>query len=152
MNTPKLPTIKAIMAENNCTAEAAESIRARLEVEADRAYRRKTGKHFLTVVNARDLERHPELAVQDTIRPKLTDWNIQDYLKTAEDRAAYIFATAEDGTPDALPNAFADVFRSIGKTEEATACEGLAAYLRTVGGASRRAVRHKHAKRELAMA
>ena len=139
MSKPKLPTVKAIMAENNCTAEAAESIRARLEVEADRAHFRKTGKHLLPVVSARDLERHPELAVQDTVRPKLTDWNIQDYLKTAEDRAGYIFATAEEvGTPDALPDAFADVFRSIGKPVEAAACEGLAVYLRTVGGASRR--------------
>ncbi len=138
MSKPKLPTVKAIMAENNCTAEAAESIRARLEVEADRAHFRKTGKHLLPVVSARDLERHPELAVQDTIRPKLTEWKIEDYLKTAEDRAAYIFATVEEGTPDALPDAFADVFRSIGKTEEAAACEGLAVYLRTVGGASRR--------------
>lgn len=152
MNTPKLPTIKAIMAENNCTAEAAESIRARLEVEADRAYRRKTGKHFLTVVNARELERHPELAVQDTIRPKLMEGKPEDNLKTAEARAAYIFATAKDGTPDALPDAFANVFRSIGKTKEAMACEGLAAYLRTVGGASRRTARCSPLKRELARA
>lgn len=108
MSKTKLPTVKAIMDENNCTAEAAESIRARLEVEADRAYRRKTGRHFLTVVKAHDLERHPELAVQDTIRPKLTEWNIQDHLKTAEDRAAYIFATVEEvGTPDALADAAA---------------------------------------------
>lgn len=55
---------KAAM-KSGCTAEAAESIRARLEVEADRAHFRKTGKHLLPVVSARDLERHPELAVQD---------------------------------------------------------------------------------------
>ena len=153
MSKTKLPTVKAIMDENNCTAEAAESIRARLEVEADRAYRRKTGRHFLTVVKAHDLERHPELAVQDTIRPKLTEWNIQDHLKTAEDRAAYIFATVEEvGTPDALPDAFADVFRSIGKTKEATACEGLAAYLRMVGGTTRRTRMRTPAKREPARA
>ena len=153
MSKMKLPTVKAIMAENNCTAEAAESIRARLEVEADRAHFRKTGKHLLSVVEARDLERHPELAVQDTIRPKLTAWNIQDCLKTAEDRATYIFATAEGAkTPDALPHAFADVFRSIGKPAEAAACEGLAAYLRTVGGASRRTARRKATRREPAYA
>lgn len=157
MSKMKLPTVKAIMAENNCTAEAAESIRARLEVEADRAHFRKTGKHLLPVVSARDLERHPELAVQDIVRPKLTEWKVDDRLKTAEDRAAYILATVEEGTSDALPDAFADVFRSIGKTEEAMACEALAAYLRSVEAgrkplARQAARRARPAKRELARA
>lgn len=134
----RLPTLKAIMAEKKCTIELARTYRAMMEADADTEHFRKTGKHLLPVVSARDLERHPELAVQDAIRPKASDWNIQDYLKTAEDRAAYIFATVEEvGTPDALPDAFADVFRSIGKPVEATACEGLAAYLRTVGASQR---------------
>lgn len=67
-----------VMAENNCTVEAAESIRARLEAEADRAHFRKTGKHLLPVVSARDLERHPELAVQDIVRPKFTERKVED--------------------------------------------------------------------------
>lgn len=68
MNKTKLPTVKAIMAERGCTPEAAESIRARLEVEADRAHFRATGSHLLAVVSAHDLERRPELAVQDAVR------------------------------------------------------------------------------------
>lgn len=63
MRTPKLPTLKAIMAERNCDANAARSIRARLEVEADRACRRATGRHLLGVVSAHALSRSPSLAV-----------------------------------------------------------------------------------------
>ena len=63
MKTPILPTLKAIMAEQNCDVNAARSIRARLEVEADRAYRRATGRHFLRVVSSRALARRPSLAV-----------------------------------------------------------------------------------------
>lgn len=157
MNKTKLPTLKAIMSERGCSIDEARSIRARMEVEADRDYRRKIGKHLLPVVSARDLERHPELAVQDIVRPKLTEWKVDDRLKTAEDRAAYILATVEEGTSDALPDAFADVFRSIGKTEEAMACEALAAYLRSVEAgrkplARQAARRARPAKRELARA
>lgn len=61
----RLPTLKAIMAENKCDINAARSIRARMEVEADRAHFRKTGKHALEVISAHDLARHPELAVKD---------------------------------------------------------------------------------------
>lgn len=78
-----------------------------------------------------------------------SDWKVEDHLKTAEERAAYIRAAEEEGTPDALPDAFADVFRAMGKPTEAAACEGLAAYLRTVGGASRRT---RKAKPQLAHA
>lgn len=48
----RLPTLKAIMAEHRCDINAARSIRARMEVEADRAHFRKTGKHTLDVVSA----------------------------------------------------------------------------------------------------
>lgn len=100
MSKIKLPTVKAIMAENNCTAEAAESIRARLEVEADRAHFRKTGKHLLSVVSARDLERHPELAVQDAIRPKASDGKPAEALNTHEAQASFLLAALEDGDPE----------------------------------------------------
>lgn len=160
MNATRLPTLKAIMAENGCDIDAARSIRARLEVEADRAHFRKTGRHALEVVSARDLARHPELAVQDTARPKLYDWKIEKKLKTANDRVYYIEAAAEEGTPDALPDAFADVFRSMGRTAEAALCESLAAYLRGTAATARRphktgakaAATRKAAKRQPAMA
>lgn len=61
---------------------------------------------------------------------ELIDWNVEDHLKTPEDRAAYINAAIEEGTADALPDAFADVFRSIGKFTEAAICDGIAATLR----------------------
>ena len=66
------------------------------------------------------------------MKVKLTDWNIQDYLKTPEEQLAYIEAAAEENTPDAIPDAFADVFRALGMESEATACEGLANYLRAM--------------------
>lgn len=64
-----------------------------------------------------------------------SDWHVEDNLKTPEARAAYLVAATEEGTPDAIPDALADVFRSMGKEREAIACDGLASYLRTVGHA-----------------
>jgi len=83
------------------------------------------------------------------------EWRIEDQLKTAEERTAYIQAAAEEGTPDALPDAFADVFRSMGFKKEANLCDGLAEYLRTVGraapaGAARGRARKR--RREMATA
>lgn len=69
------------------------------------------------------------------MKTELIDWKVEDHLKTHEDMTAYIAAAAEEGTPDAIPDAFADVFRAMGKTVEATACEGIAAYLRATAGA-----------------
>lgn len=65
MDAKRLPTLKAIMAENGCDVNAARSIRARMEVEADRAHYRRTGRHTLDVIPAAELARHPELAVRD---------------------------------------------------------------------------------------
>lgn len=64
------------------------------------------------------------------------EWRVEDYLKTPEDRAAYVEAAAEEGTPDAMPDAFADVFRALGNEAAATACDGIAAYLRATSVAS----------------
>lgn len=108
----KLPTLKAIMAENKCDVNAARSIRARMEVEADRAHFRKTGKHALEVISARDLARHPELAVQDTPRLKLTEWTVEKELKTTEERAAYIEAAVEENDLAFLAQALADVAKA----------------------------------------
>ncbi len=132
MSKPKLPTIKAIMAENNCTAEAAESIRARLEVEADRAHFRKTGKHLLPVVSARDLERHPELAVQDAIRPKFTEWKIEDYVKKPENRALFIEASLEEAVSENDPGIFSNALVAIVRSMDKKTDKGVAAVLLTV--------------------
>ena len=61
------------------------------------------------------------------------EWKIEEHLKTPEERNAYLLAAAEEGTADAIPDAFADVFRSMGKEAEAAVCEALAAYLRNTG-------------------
>jgi len=84
------------------------------------------------------------------MKVKLTDWNIQDYLKTPEERMAYIEAAAEEGTPDAIPDAFADVFRALGMNNEAAICEGLANYIRAMPAP--RTARRKSKKRTAAMA
>ena len=98
MNATRLPTLKAIMAENGCDINAARSIRARMEVEADRAHFRKTGEHVLEVVSARDLARHPELAVQDTVRAKLTERKAGDGIANMA-RLDAIVALAEAASP-----------------------------------------------------
>lgn len=114
MNKTKLPTLKAIMSERGCSIDEARSIRARMEVEADRDYRRKTGKHLLTMVSARDLERHPELAVQDIVRPKLTKWKPEDSLKTPEAQKEFLAAAVEDGNPAFIAQSLAVVMRARG--------------------------------------
>ena len=67
------------------------------------------------------------------MKVSFTDWKIDDQLQTPKDRDAYIRAAGEEGASDALPDAFADVFRAMGKPVEAAACDGLATYLRTIG-------------------
>ncbi len=60
-----------------------------------------------------------------------SNWDIKDHLKSSADINAYIKVAAEEGTPDALPDAFSDVFRALGHEDEASACAGLAEYLRS---------------------
>lgn len=89
------------------------------------------------------------------MKVELADWKVEDHLKTKEDYAAYIAAAAEEGTPDSIPDAFADVFRAMGKPVEAAACDGLAAYLRATAKATMAAsspARRKTAKRGLVKA
>lgn len=78
-----------------------------------------------------------------------TEWKIEDYLKTPEERMAYLEAVMEEGTPDAIPDAFADIFRSLGMKKEAIACDGLAEYLRTT---SKTASPRRKSHKELAIA
>lgn len=80
----------------------------------------------------------------------ISEWKVEDQLKTPEDRAAYIEAAAEEGTPDAIPDAFADVFLALGKTNEAAVCNGLAAFLRTAGKPAARATRQRSRRRVMA--
>ncbi len=85
------------------------------------------------------------------MKVSFSDWRIEDKLQTPEARSAYIQAAAEEGTPDALPDAFADVFRVLGRETEASVCAGLATYLRTIGQPSRKAVvKRGHATRRTA--
>lgn len=127
MKMTRLPTLKAIMDENGCGIDAARSIRARLEVEADRAHFRRTGRHALEVISARDLARHPELAVQDTARTKFTEWKIEDGLKTPEERAFYIEAAIEENDIEFLAQALADVARAESNPRGAAVMEAIAA-------------------------
>ena len=60
-----------------------------------------------------------------------SNWDVKDHLKTPAEIDAYIRAAAEEGTPDALPDAFSDVFRAQGRDNEALICAGLAEYLRS---------------------
>lgn len=48
-----------------------------------------------------------------------TKFDIQDHIKTPEDRLAYIEAAFEDGDPALIAHALGDVARSIGMTQVA---------------------------------
>ena len=88
----------------------------------------------------------------ETINVTFSDWDPAEHLKTPEDRAAYIEAAAEEGTPDAIPDAFGDVFRALGRNVEAAACDSLAGYLRALRQAIPKPTRRRAAKRLPAMA
>ena len=60
---PRLPSVKTIMRERGCSVGRAESLRALMEIRADQEQYKQTGRHFLDVVSARDLQRTPSLAV-----------------------------------------------------------------------------------------
>ena len=51
------------------------------------------------------------------MKVKLTEWKIDDYLKTPEERAAYIEAAIEENDPVFLAQALADVARAAGKSK-----------------------------------
>ncbi len=48
-----------------------------------------------------------------------TKWDVQDYLKTPEERLAYLEAAFEDGDPKLVSIALGDVARSMGMTNVA---------------------------------
>ena len=46
-----------------------------------------------------------------------TRWDIQDYLKTPEDRAGLLEAVLEDGTPQDIANVLGEIAKSMGMTK-----------------------------------
>lgn len=53
-------------------------------------------------------------AQQPELPMKMTEFNVQDYLATPADCAAYLQAALDDGDHDALREAVADVVASLG--------------------------------------
>jgi probable addiction module antidote protein len=54
-----------------------------------------------------------------TVPIETTKWDVQDYLKTPEERVAYLEAAFEDGDPKLISIALGDVARSMGMTKVA---------------------------------
>ena len=79
-----------------------------------------------------------------SMKVKLTDWKVDDYLKTPEERAAYIEAAVEENDPAFLAQALADVARAAGKAKlehlmnMIAACISAAAPMAVKGGARKR--------------
>jgi len=89
------------------------------------------------------------------MKVNLTKWDIQDYLKTAEDRAHYLEAAMEtaqkDGDVHFLAVALADVARAIGDGAVSVFLTGVSTGIGATPTMQPRTI-HKTAKRELAMA
>ena len=89
------------------------------------------------------------------MKVKLTKWDIQDYLKTPEDRAYYIEAAIEeaqrDGDVHFLAVALADVARAIGDGAVSVFLTGVSTGMEAVPAMRPRTVR-KTTKREMARA
>lgn len=120
----RLPTLKTIMAEKKCTIELARTYRALMEADADTEHFRKTGKHLLPVVSASDLERHPELAVQDVIRPKTSE--------RKKDCAQFIEASLEKAVTENDAGILSDALVEIVQGMDRKADNGVVSVLLTV--------------------
>lgn len=90
------------------------------------------------------------------MKVKLTDWNIQDYLKTPEDRALYLEAAIEeavkDNDMDFLAEAFGDVARAMGGGNVAVFMAGISTGIKAMPPLAPRTARRRTPKRELARA
>lgn len=95
------------------------------------------------------------------MKEKLYDWKIDDYLKTPEERAAYIEAAVEENDLAFLAQALADVARATENPRGAAVMEALATCIGAAAqipglGAARPPrgtnPRRKAARRQLAMA
>ena len=88
----------------------------------------------------------------------LHDWNISDYLKTPEARAAYLEAAIDENDPAFFAQALADVAAASGRTTLARSMSGIAAYVKAtipVAPPRRRAssaVRMRASRRKMALA
>ncbi len=90
------------------------------------------------------------------MKVKLTDWNIQDYLKTPEDRALYLEAAIEEadrnGDMDLLAAAFGDVAQSAGGGKVAEFMAGISTGIKAMLSNMPQTARRKPARREAATA
>ena len=64
LRKPKLPTLREIMAQKQCSMNKARTYRAFMECDADAEYRRQTGRHFLEVITPKEFARNPALATR----------------------------------------------------------------------------------------
>ena len=89
------------------------------------------------------------------MKGKLTNWDIQDYLKTPEDRAYYLEAAMEEAQKDGdmhfLAVAMADVARAIGNGAVSVFLTGVSTGMDATSAMRPRTIR-KATKRELAKA
>lgn len=90
------------------------------------------------------------------MKVKLTKWDIQDYLKTPEDRAFYLEAAIEEAVKgndmDFLAEALGDVARAMGGGNVAVFMAGISTGIKAMPTTTPRAVRRRAAKREPARA
>ncbi len=90
------------------------------------------------------------------MKVKLTDWNIQDYLKTPEDRAFYLEASIEEAVEsndmNFLAEAFGDVARAMGGGNVALFMAGISTGIKAMPTTTPRTTRRRTTKRELAKA
>lgn len=60
---------------------------------------------------------------------KLTDWRVEDYLKTAEAQTEFILAAIEEGDPVFIAQSLAEVARVKGNVKVGALMDGIAAAL-----------------------
>ena len=81
----------------------------------------------------------------------ITDWNIQDYLKTPEDRAFYLEAAIEEAVKNNdmnfLAEAFGDVARAVGGGNVAVFMAGISTGMKAMAAPALRAARRRTTKR-----
>lgn len=94
--------------------------------------------------------------MKNQAKVELTDWNIQDYLKTPEQIAGYLQASVEEAreTKDIgfVVDALGDVAHAMGLGQFATFFAGVAAGVKAMSDRAPRTARRKTAKRAVAIA
>lgn len=90
------------------------------------------------------------------MKVELTDWKVEDHLKTSEDRAFYIAAAIEeavkDNDMDFLAEAFGDVARAVGGGNVAIFMAGISTGIKAMLATAPLPARRKTAKRRLVKA